>query len=142
YGDRSDEGATRNLVDVYRVSGDSAKAIALIDRKLVGKVTTATRQVLLLVKAKILFSQQRFAAARDIFHQLGAMRLVSTPGGGTLEEVRYFEAMAQSKLGNRTTAQTIWKNLAADPLSYFGQKSAERLGRPKETKPADSAWSP
>jgi soluble lytic murein transglycosylase len=139
YGDRSDEGATRNLVDVYRVSGNSAKAVALIDRKLAGKVTTATRQVLLLVKAKILFFQERFTAARDILHQLGAMRLVSTPGGGTLEEVRYLEALAQSKLGNRTAAQTIWKTLAADQLSYFGQKSAERLGSPSETKPHSSA---
>ena len=139
YGDRSDEGATRNLVDVYRVSGESAKAIALIDRKLAGKVTTATRQVLLLSKAKILFSQQRYTAARDIFHQLGATRLVSTTGGATLDEVRYFEALAQSKLGNRTVAQTMWRNLAADRLSYFGQKSAERLGEPLQMKPVSAA---
>jgi soluble lytic murein transglycosylase len=138
YGDRADEGATRNLIDVYRVSGESAKAVSLIDLKLAGKVTTATRQVLLLVKAKILFSQDRFTAARDIFHQLGTMRLVSTPGGGTLEEVRYFEALAQSKLGNRSAAQTIWKTLAADQLSYFGQKSAERLGGPREMKALSS----
>jgi len=139
YGDRSDEGATRNLVDVYRVSGEPAKAIALIDRKLAGKVTTATRQVLLLAKAKIQFSQQKYTAARDIFHQLGTMRLVSTPGGATLDEVRYFEALSQSKLGNRTAAQTLWKNLAADRLSYFGQKSAERLGESMQVKPASAA---
>ena len=97
-----------------------------------GRVSTTTRQVLLFSKAKILFSQNKFTAARDIFHQLGTMRLANTPGGATNDEVRYFEALSQFKLGNVTSAQTIWKILAKDPLSYFGQKSAERLGGPKE----------
>ena len=132
FGDRADDGATRNLVDVLRANGESARAVALIDRKLMGRVSTTTRQVLLFSKAKILFSQNKFTAARDIFHQLGTMRLANTPGGATNDEVRYFEALSQSKIGNVTAAQTIWKILAKDPLSYFGQKSAQRLGGPKD----------
>ncbi len=62
------------------------------------------------------------------------MRLASTPGGATGDEVRYFEALSQFKIGNVTAAQTIWKTLSKDPLSYFGQKSAERLGGPKIMK--------
>jgi soluble lytic murein transglycosylase len=96
-----------------------------------GRVSTTTRQVLLFSKAKILFSQNKFTAAREIFRQLGTMRLANTPGGATNDEVRYFEALSQFKIGNVTAAQTIWKALAKDPLSYFGQKSAERLGGPK-----------
>lgn len=134
--DRADDGATRNLVDVYRVSGENAKAVDLINRKLAGKVSTATRQALLLVKAKILFSQDHFAAARDIFRQLGTMRMVNTPGGATIDEVHYFEALSQSKLGNTTAAKNLWKALAEDPLSYFGQKAVERLGGSKEMKPS------
>jgi soluble lytic murein transglycosylase len=132
FGDRADDGATRNLIDVLRAKGESVKAVALIDRKLMGRVSTTTRQVLLFSKAKILFSQDKFAAAREIFRQLGTMRLVSTPGGASIDEVRYFEALTQFKLGNVTAAQTSWKTLAKDPLSYYGQKSAERLGGPKE----------
>jgi soluble lytic murein transglycosylase len=97
-----------------------------------GRVSTTTRQVLLFSKAKILFSQDKFTAAREIFRQLGTMRLANTPGGATTDEVRYFEALSNFKLGNVTSAQTIWKTLAKDPLSYFGQKSAERLGGPKD----------
>jgi len=132
FGDRADDGATRNLVDVLRAKGDSAKAIALIDRKLTGRVSTATRQSLLFAKAKILYSQSKFTMARDIFRQLGTMRLVNTFGGATTDEVRYFEALSQFRLGNTTAAKTIWSTLAKDPLSYFGQKSAERLGGPKD----------
>jgi soluble lytic murein transglycosylase len=132
FGDRPDDGATRNLVDVLRAKGESAKAITVIDRKLMGRVSTTTRQVLLFSKAKILFSQDKFTAAREIFRQLGTMRLANTPGGATTDEVRYFEALSNFKLGNVTSSQTIWKTLAKDTLSYFGQKSAERLGGPKE----------
>ncbi|HLQ78841.1 MAG TPA: transglycosylase SLT domain-containing protein [Terriglobia bacterium] len=138
FGDRADDGATRNLVDVYRVSGQGPKAIALIDRKLTGRVAAATRQALLLAKAKILYSQNRFTAARDIFRLLGTMRLVSTPGGATLDEVRYFEALSQSKIGNAAAAQVIWKRLAVDPLSYFGQKAAQRLGAGKNLNSAST----
>jgi len=139
FGDRADDGATRNLVDVYRVTGEPAKAITLIDRKLAARVSTATRQALLMTKAKVLFSQNRFAAARDIFRQLGTMRLISTPGGATQDEVRYFEALSQSRLGNLGSAQTIWKTLAGDRLSYFGQKALERLGASKEMKSSSQA---
>jgi len=130
FGDRPDDGATKNLVDVLRAKGEPTKAIALIDRKLLGRTATTTRQSLQFAKAKILFSQGKYTAARDIFRLLGTMRLASTPGGATLDEVRYFEALAQSKIGNLTAAQKIWMTLASDPLSYFGQKSAERLGAP------------
>jgi soluble lytic murein transglycosylase len=126
-------------VDVYRVNGEPAKALALIDRKLAGRVSTATRQSMLLAKAKILFSQNKFTAARDIFHQLGTMRLVTTPGGATTDEVRYFEALSQSKLGNTAIAQSMWTTLSGDTLSYFGQKAAERLGTSKEMKSTPQA---
>jgi soluble lytic murein transglycosylase len=131
FGDRADDGATRNLVDVLRAKGESTKAVELIDRKLMTRVSTASRQTFLFSKAKILFSQDKFTPARDIFRQLGTMRLATTPGGATTDEVRYLEALSQFKLGNVTAAQTIWKTLAKDPLSYFGQKAAERLGGPK-----------
>ena len=137
FGDRPDDGATRNLVDVYRVSGRNSMALSLINLKLAGKVSTATRQVLLLVKAKILFSQNSFTASRDIFRQLGAMRMVNTPGGATVDEVHYFEALAQSKLGNITAAQKLWKDLASDPTSYFGIKALQRLGGAKELATLD-----
>ncbi len=64
FGDRADDGATRNLVDVLRAKGESAKAITVIDRKLAGRVSTPTRQALLFAKAKILFSQNKFTAAQ------------------------------------------------------------------------------
>ena len=134
FGDRPDDGATRNLVDVLRAKGDLAKAVTLIDKKLKGRVPTASRQALLFAKAKVLYTQNKFTAARDIFRQLGTMRLANTPGGGTTDEVKYFEALSQSKIGNNTAAQNIWKTLARDPLSYYGQKSAQRLGASKEMK--------
>jgi soluble lytic murein transglycosylase-like protein len=139
FGDRPDDGATRNLVDVLRAEGEPAKAVALIDHKLTGRISTASRQSLLMAKAKVLYSQNKFTAARDIFRQLGTMRLANTPGGATLMEVRYFEALSQFKIGNVTAAQSLWKTLAADPLSYFGQKAADRLRGAKETNAQSQA---
>jgi len=133
YGRGADEGAVRNLVDVYRALGEYAKAISLLDRTLRGRLSTSTRQVLLFSKAKILYAQKRYQAALGIFRQLGRTRLQSAPGGASREEVRYFEAMTLSNLGQRTAARKIWKELAADSFSYYGQKAAERLGLPQQT---------
>src|SRR5262249_23700746 len=35
----------------------------------------------------------------------------------------------QSKLGNKTAARIIWQQLARDEFSYYGQRSAEKLGK-------------
>jgi soluble lytic murein transglycosylase len=124
------EGAVRDLADIYRSQGADAKALALIDRTLSRRPSTAGRQVLLFTKAKILFNQKRYAQARDIFRQLGAMTLRSTANATTTEEARYFEALSLSRMGSNAAATAIWKRLAAG-RSYYGYKSAERLhGRP------------
>ena len=124
-----EEGAVRNLVDVYRAMGNNAKALALIDRMTARRTSVATRQVLLFSKAKILFVQQRFAAAGQIFRDLARTRLRPTPGGTTTEEARYFEALSLSKAGSQPAAETIWRGLARDTNGYYGRKSAEKLGK-------------
>jgi soluble lytic murein transglycosylase-like protein len=123
------EAATRNLVDVYRVLGENQKAIAALDKALAGQLTTSNRQVFLFTKAKILYSDKRYTAALAIFQQLTRMKLRSAPGSATAEEVNYFQALCQSKLGNQVAAKAIWRKLAADPFSYYGQRSAEKLGK-------------
>jgi soluble lytic murein transglycosylase-like protein/TolA-binding protein len=123
------EGATNNLVDVYRVLGENQKALQLLDRALMTRLSPATRQVFLFTKAKILYSQKRYAAALPIFQQLAQVRLRSAPGAATTEEVQYLAALCQSKLGNKTAAESIWKKLARDELSYYGRRAMERLGR-------------
>jgi soluble lytic murein transglycosylase len=126
-GARVDEGAVRNLVDVYRVLGDNQKAIELIDRTLARRVTAGARQVFLFTKAKILYIEQKYAPALQIFQQLGRMRLTSNPNGTTAEEVRYFQAMCYSRLGNESVANSILRGLASES-SYYGQKAAAKLG--------------
>jgi soluble lytic murein transglycosylase-like protein len=121
------EGAVRNLVDVYRVLGENQKALTLLDRTLARKLTTGARQAFLFTKAKILYAQKKYSSALQIFQQLGRMRLTATPNGTTTEEVRYFQAMAQSGLGNDAAANSILRSLASKP-SYYGQKAAIRLG--------------
>jgi len=100
-------------------------------------VSATTRQVLLFTKAKILYTEKRYSAALAIFQQLGRTRLRSAPGAATAEEVQYFQALSQSKLGNKTAANAIWKKLSRDELSYYGQRSAEKLGR--STAPGSAA---
>jgi soluble lytic murein transglycosylase len=123
------EAATRNLVDVYRALGENQKALATADRALATKLSVTTRQVLLFTKAKILYTDKRYSAALALFQQLGRSRLRSAPGGTTAEEVQYFQALCHSKLGQKTAAMTIWKKLARDEFSYYGQRAAEKLGR-------------
>ena len=122
------EGAVRNLIDVYRILGDNTKARSWLDRALATRLTAATRQSLLFTKAKVLFIQDQYSSALTIFRQLGTARIRSTPGGTTRSEVRYYEALTLSRLGRTTAAKVIWKQLAKDPLTYYGQKAAERLG--------------
>jgi soluble lytic murein transglycosylase-like protein/TolA-binding protein len=124
-----EESATRNLVDVYRVLGENQKAIQTLDRALMTRLSPATRQILLFTKGKILYSENRYATALPIFQQLGQMRLRPGPGATTMEEAEYFQALSQSKLGNRNAAETIWRKLARNEFSYYGQRAAERLGR-------------
>jgi tetratricopeptide (TPR) repeat protein len=123
------EAATRNLVDVYRVLGENQKAIATLDGALTTQLSVATRQVFLFTKAKILYEQKRYAAALNLFQQLARMKLRSAPGSATADEVEYFQALCQSKLGNNVAATTIWRKLASDEFSYYGQRAAEKMGK-------------
>ncbi|HEX5000141.1 MAG TPA: transglycosylase SLT domain-containing protein [Terriglobia bacterium] len=130
------EGATRNLVDVYRVQGENAKALSLIDRALAQNLSTLGRQVLQFARAKILLLNKRYGDATALFRQLARSRLSSGPGATTKEEARYFEALSLER-GNLTAqAQAIYKELSANPRSYYGQKAMQRL------TPAASALAP
>src|SRR5262249_25458733 len=131
------ESATRNLVDVYRALGENTKAIATLDRALATQLSVSTRQVFLFTKAKILYTEKRYAAALVIFQQLGRSRLRSGPGSATAEEIDYFQALCQDKLGNKTAARTIWRKLAHKEFSYYGQRAAEKLGQDSTGHSAD-----
>src|SRR5205085_7556130 len=124
-----EEGATRNLIDIYRVLGENQKALQTLDRALSARLSPVSRQVFLFTKAKVLYSENRYAAASLIFQQLGQMRLRPAPGSATSEEVEYFQALSQSRLGNKTAAESIWQKLARNEFSYYGQRAAEKLGR-------------
>jgi soluble lytic murein transglycosylase-like protein len=139
-GQGMDEGATRNLADVYRVLGENQKALTLLDRTLSKRLSVANRQVILFTKAKILYTQKRYTAALQIFQQLVNTKLRSSPGGSTAEEVQYFQALCLSKSGKTANAETIWRKLGRDPLSYYGQRAAEKLGEKtvKDTPPVCS----
>jgi soluble lytic murein transglycosylase-like protein/TolA-binding protein len=133
------EGATENLVDVYRVLGENQKALQLLDRALETRskrLSLATRQVFLFTKAKILYSQKRYAAALPIFQQLAQTRLRSAPGATTVEEAEYLAALCQSNLGRKTAAETLWKKLARDEFSYYGQRAMEKLGEHAPENPS------
>ncbi len=123
-----EEGATRNLVDIYRVLGDNQKALQTIDRALMKRLSIATRQVLLFTKGKILYSQKRYTAALLLFRQLSQTKLRSAPGAATPEEIEYLTALCQAKLGNKTRAEAVWQKLALDEFSYYGQRAAQQLG--------------
>ena len=122
------ESAIRDLVDIYRSLGDNARAIGLIDSTLAGRVTTATRQVLIFTKAKILYGQEKYPAALQLIQQLKGARLQSTAGGTSAEEVAYFEALCLEKTGKTTAAKAAWMKLAGDPNTYYGQRAAEKTG--------------
>ena len=79
-----EEAATQNLVDVYRVLGENQKALQLLDRALMKRLSVANRQVFLFTKAKILYSQKRYAAALPLFQQLAQTKLRSAPGATTM----------------------------------------------------------
>jgi soluble lytic murein transglycosylase-like protein/TolA-binding protein len=125
-----EEAATHNLVDVYRVLGENQKALQVLDRALMKRLSPTSRQVFLFTKAKILYSQKRYATALPIFQQLGQMRLRQAPGAATAEEVEYFVALCQSNLGHKSAAETIWTKLARDEFSYYGRRAMEKLGHP------------
>ena len=69
------------------------------------------RQVFIFTKAKILYTQKRYAAATQLFHQLAASKIRSAPGGTTKEEARYFEALSLAKSGKVSAAKLIWQQL-------------------------------
>jgi soluble lytic murein transglycosylase-like protein/outer membrane protein assembly factor BamD (BamD/ComL family) len=125
------EAAIRDLVDVYRSLEEPAKAITLIDRTLAGKVAASTRQVLLFSKAKIRFSEGKYADALKLVRQLKRLKLQNVAGGTSAEELQYFEALCLSKTGSTEAARTIWRKLAANSLSYYGQRAALQLGMKK-----------
>jgi soluble lytic murein transglycosylase len=54
------------------------------------------------------------------------MKLRAAPGSATGEEIEYFQALCQSKLGNKTAASAIWNKLARNQ-SFYGLRSAEQL---------------
>jgi soluble lytic murein transglycosylase-like protein/TolA-binding protein len=123
-----EEGATRNLVDVYRVTGENQKALTTLDHALAGQLSVSTRQVFLFTKAKILYTQKKYSAALLLFQQLGRTKLRSAPGSTTTEEVQYFQALCQSKLGNKAAADIIWRKLARGE-TYYGLRSAAHLSK-------------
>jgi soluble lytic murein transglycosylase-like protein/lipopolysaccharide biosynthesis regulator YciM len=142
YGSRGmEEDASRNLVDIYRVLGENQKGLQILDRMLMKRLSPATRQVFLFTKAKILYAENRYAAALALFQQLGQMKLRPAPGAATADEVEYFQALCQSKLGNNAAAERIWQKLARDEFSYYGQRSAEKLGRQAVEHPAPACVS-
>jgi soluble lytic murein transglycosylase-like protein/TolA-binding protein len=120
--------AIRDLADIYRSQGENAKAIALIDRSLKGGFGATTRQVLLFTKAKILYSDAKYASALTIVRQLKGVRLQNTPGGTSADELAYFEALCLDKTDKTEAAKTIWTRLSKDPNTYYGQLAAEKLG--------------
>jgi soluble lytic murein transglycosylase-like protein len=122
------ENAVRDLADVYRSLGENTKALALIDRTLTRKLTTAGRQVLLFTKAKILFAEKKYSAALPIFRQLAKGGLRQAPGNTSVDEARYFEGLILANTGKSAAANVIWRKLAANQLTYYGQKAAARLG--------------
>lgn len=128
YRSKADEGAARNLIDVYRALGENQKALTWVDRALGTRLSVTSRQVLLFTRAKILYTQKKYAAAQKIFQQLGRARLRSAPGATTVEEAQYFEALTLSKSEKRTEAGRIWRRLAGNPFSYYGRRAAEQLG--------------
>ena len=71
-----EEGATRNLVDIYRVEGENQKAIATLDRALATQLSVSTRQVFQFTKAKILYTQKKYSGGI-------AMRMKSKSSGPT-----------------------------------------------------------
>jgi soluble lytic murein transglycosylase-like protein len=128
YGLRED-GAIRNLVDVYRVKGENQKALQWIEKGLAQRLPLSSRQVLLFTKAKVLYTQKRYTAASQLFHQLGGSTIRPSPGGTTREEARYFEALSLSKAGRTTAAKAIFRTLASSPFTYYGIRSAEKLDK-------------
>ncbi len=133
-----EESATRNLIDVYRVLGENQKALTTLDRALATRLSASARQVFLFTKAKILYTEKRYAAALALFHQLAQTKLRSAPGSATPEEADYFQALCQSKLGNKAAADAIWRKLARDEFSYYGQRAGQKLGRIKDDAKACS----
>src|SRR5262249_54466541 len=110
--------------------------VETIDRALTTRLSPVTRQVFLFTKAKILYSEKRYAAASAIFQQLRQMKLRSAAGAATSEEVAYFQALSQSNLGNKAAAEAIGRRLAAEDFSYSGQRPEKKLGRRKAGRPA------
>jgi len=141
YRSKGDEGAARNLIDVYRALGENQKAIVWLDRALTARPSIATRQVLLFTKAKVLFTQRKYAAAEQLFRQLSVARLRVAAGGTTKEEAQYFDALSLAKSGKKTAATAIWKKLASDPLTYYGRRAVAQLGN-KNAQPTGSICSP
>ena len=131
-----EEAATRNLIDIYRVLGENQTALQTVDRTLMTRLSPASRQVLLFTKAKILYSQKRYAAALLIFQQLRQMRLRPGPGATTAEEVEYLAALCQLKMGNKRAAETTFGKLAQSEFSYYGRRAMEKLGRPVAENPS------
>jgi soluble lytic murein transglycosylase-like protein len=122
------QSAVRNLIDVYRVLGRTNEAITWIDRAMDKRPSTSNRQVLLFTKAKMHYTSGRYGDAHELFSQLEQMRLRTAPNGTERSEVRHFKALSLDKLGRVAEARGVWRDLASEPFTYYGQRAAERLG--------------
>ncbi len=122
------EGAVRDLVDVYRALGEHQKAVSWLDRMLAGKLSVSGRQVFLFTKAKILYVQKRFTAAEALFRRLSTMKLRAAAGGATTEEVKYFQALCLANSNRKAQAEEIWRGLMRESRTYYAQRAAEKLG--------------
>src|SRR5262249_49177365 len=104
-------------------------ALTLCDRALLRKgISVGIRQVFIFTKAKILYTQKRYAAAAALFHQLAVAKIRSAPGGTTKDEARYFEALSLSKAARTAAAKAIWEALSSEPFTYYGARAAAQLG--------------
>jgi soluble lytic murein transglycosylase-like protein/TolA-binding protein len=127
-GKTAPENAIRDLVDIYRSQGQNTRALALIESTLRGKLSAATRHVLIFTRAKIFYSQEKYSSALQAIRQLKGVRLQNVAGGTSAEELTYLEALTLSKLGMTAAANTAWKKAAANPDTYYGRLAAEQLG--------------
>ena len=122
------ERAVRNLVDVYRATGDDRKALLWLDRALERGPSAGNRQAFLFSKAKILLIHKDYPRALEILRQLQRVRLRRVPNGSDADEVRYLEGLCLWRMGRISDATEVWTKLAANPFSYYGQKAAAKIG--------------
>ena len=121
------ESSVRNLVDVYRVIGNTQTALHWINLALSKNPSRTNRQDFLFTKAKLFLEEDNYSQALVSLNQLSKMRLRSAPNGPDEGEVQYFKAVALESLGRETEARSILENLAKEPFNYYALRAAQRL---------------